>query len=106
MVTDEPNEPSETIDIHDQLLNFIRENHELHRQALMYEPIWLEDLFISFKEACKSVKVKINQVQDILDNECITFRSRSRHETNVKRNAKSKTDKSVKRNVKSKTKWH
>ena len=83
-------EPSETLDIHDQLLNFIRENSELHRQVLMYEPLWLEDLYISFKEGKSVKKVKINQVQDILDNECITFRTRSRHDKNVKRNAKSK----------------
>ena len=90
VVNDEPNEPSETLDIHDQLLNFIRENSELHRQVLMYEPLWLEDLYISFKEGKSVKKVKINQVQDILDNECITFRTRSRHDKNVKRNAKSK----------------
>ena len=70
MVTDEPNEPSETIDVHDQLLNFIRENHELHRQALMYEPIWLEDLFISFKEACKSVKVKGDCLHSLSQQHC------------------------------------
>ena len=55
----------------------------------MYEPLWLEDLVLQFKES-KSVKVKINQVQDILDNECITFRTRARNDKNVKRNAKSK----------------
>lgn len=60
----------------------------------MYEPLWLEDLVLQFKES-KSVegkfKVKINQVQEILDIECITFRTRARNDKNVKRNAKSKT---------------
>jgi len=91
VVNDEPNEVHDQNDInlHEKLLNFIREDQDLHRQILMYEPLWLEDLVLQFKES-KSVKVKINQVQDILDNECITFRTRARNDKNVKRNAKSK----------------
>ena len=67
---DEPNELINDNNIHENLLNFIRQDHELHKQVLMYEPLWLEDLVLQFKES-KSVegkfKVKINQVQEILD---------------------------------------
>ena len=91
---DESNELINDNNIHENLLNFIRQNQELHRQVLMYEPLWLEDLVLQFKES-KSVegkfKVKINQVQEILDIECITFRTRARNDKNIKRNAKSKT---------------
>ena len=103
---DEPNELINDNNIHENLLNFIRQNQELHRQVLMYEPLWLEDLVIQFKES-KSVegkfKVKINQVQEILDIECITFRTRARNDKNVKRNAKSKA-KSPKKSPKKPTK--
>ena len=116
---DDPNELINDNNIHENLLNFIRQNQELHRQVLMYEPLWLEDLVLQFKDS-KSVegkfKVKINQVQEILDIECITFRTRARNDKNVKRNAKSKT-KSPKKSPKkppkkatitkkSQVKWH
>ena len=77
-------------DLHQKLIGMIQNHPELNRQALMYEPLWLEDLFAMFKESLNGVPVKINQVQDILDSECITFRTRSRQERNVKRNAKTK----------------
>merc|ERR1711956_114807 len=98
---DDPNELINDNNIHENLLNFIRQNQELHRQVLMYEPLWLEDLVLQFKDS-KSVegkfKVKINQVQEILDIECITFRTRARNDKNVKRNAKSKTKSPKKKN--------
>ena len=39
---DEPNELINDNNIHENLLNFIRQNQELHRQVLLYEPLWLE----------------------------------------------------------------
>ena len=72
-----------------KLIKFIQNDTELHRLTLTYEPIWLEDLFQRFKEVA-GVPVKLNHLQDILDNECITFRTRSQHVKNVKRNAKKK----------------
>lgn len=73
---------------HEELLKFIRKDSDLMRKVLMYEPVWLEDLFQDFKAIFK--KVKINQIQEILDNECITFRTRARHEKNSKRNKAAK----------------
>ena len=72
-----------------RLVKFIQDDPDLHRQALTYEPIWLEDLFQQFKEETRTT-VKLNQVQDVLDNECITFRTRARHGKNQKRNEKNK----------------
>ena len=75
-------------DLHEKLIKMIQNDPELNRKALMYEPLWLEDLFAKFKEVLNGVPVKINQVQDILDFECITFRTRAREKGNKKRNAK------------------
>ena len=75
-------------DLNIQLLDFIEKNAELHRQVLLFEPLWLEDLHQDFKAAVKG-NVRLNHVQDILDSQCITFRTRARHEKNVKRNNKS-----------------
>jgi hypothetical protein len=76
----------------DKLLRFIQDDPELHRQVLMYEPLWLEDFFAKFKDimTLTKTKVKLAHVQDILDNECITFRTRARQVRNVKRNGPKK----------------
>ena len=69
-----------------RLMDFIQGNANLHRQVLLYEPLWLEDLFQQFKLAFEdNAKVKLNHVQDALDTQCITFRTRARHEKNMKR---------------------
>ena len=82
----EPND-----DLASKLILFIQNDVDLYRQTLMYEPIWLEDLFQRFKEELgASVKLKLPEIQTILDNECITFRTRSQHAKNTKRNAKAK----------------
>ena len=82
----EPND-----DLASKLILFIQNDVDLYRQTLMYEPIWLEDLFERFKEELgASVKLKLPEIQTILDNECITFRTRSQHAKNTKRNAKAK----------------
>lgn len=81
--------PEENESLHQKLLSFIRGKPDLHRQVLMYEPLWLEDLFQQFKlENPTEKNMKINQLQDMLDTECITFRTRARHDKNVKRNAR------------------
>ncbi len=77
----------------EKLMDFIRSRPILHKAVLMYEPIWLEDLFADFKDTLGKTaakKVKINVIQDILDSECITFRTRARQSKNNRRNAKSK----------------
>ena len=67
-----------------RLMDFIQSNANLHRQVLLYEPLWLEDLFQEFKSIANA-GVKLNHVQDALDSQCITFRTRARHEKNSKR---------------------
>ncbi len=82
-------------DLHDKLMRFIKANPDLHRQVLMYEPLWLEDLIEDFKQNVSGIpsKMKANHIQEILDSECITFRTRSQHDKNTKRNAKAKRNK-------------
>merc|ERR1712111_5006 len=67
-------------DLHGDVIKFIQNDPELHRQCLTYEPIWLEKFFDSFKawSGLSSRQLKITQVMDILDNECITFRNMPR----------------------------
>ena len=55
----------------------IREDPELHRQVLLYEPIWLEAFFKTFKSR-QNVKCKLAEVTDVLDAECVTFRTAAR----------------------------
>ena len=76
-------QPEDDLNMH--LLDFIQNNAELHRQALLFEPLWLEDLHQDFK--AKFGNARLNHVQDILDSQCITFRTRARHDkNNVRRN--------------------
>ena len=67
-------------DLHSDVIKFIQNDPELHRQCLTYEPIWLEQFFDSFKSwsGLTSRQLKITQIMDILDNECITFRTKAR----------------------------
>lgn len=74
-------------DLHSRLIQFIKDDPRLHRQALMYEPIWLEDLVSAFKDK-SSVTVKQAQIMDILDVECITFRTRAQHSKNSRKRKK------------------
>jgi hypothetical protein len=59
------------------LIQFIKNDVVLHRACLTYEPIWLEDLYSRFK-AETGTKCSLAQMTDVLDNECITFRTRAR----------------------------
>jgi len=79
-----------TDDIATKFIKFIQNDSTLYKQILLYEPIWLEDVFQRFKDQIGTKRVKLTQIMDILDNECITFRTRSQHKKNVKRNAKKK----------------
>jgi len=64
-----------TIDLHRDVIKFIQNDAELHRMCLSYEPIWLEQFFDRFKAQSGLKKLKVNQIMDVLDNECITFRT-------------------------------
>ncbi|XP_037088116.1 structure-specific endonuclease subunit SLX4-like [Pollicipes pollicipes] len=57
------------------MLSFFRSRPELHRQILTYEPVWLEKLHQQLKAA--GVKLKLAQLMDYLDEQCVTFRTES-----------------------------
>jgi len=82
-----------TGDLHADVITFIQSDPEVHRQCLTYDPLWLEPFFDNFKTwaGLTSRQVKVTQVMDVLDNECITFRTESRH----KRNQKTRKEKRV-----------
>ena len=48
-------------DLSAKVKSFILNDKELHTLVLLYQPIWLEDVFERFKEAAK-IKVKLAQV--------------------------------------------
>ena len=55
---------------------FIRGNPALHKQVLLYEPIWFESFVADFKvKTGLGKKCKADDVLDVLDAECITFRT-------------------------------
>ena len=49
-------------DLTAKIKSFITNDKELYTQVLLYQPIWLEDVFERFKEAAK-IKVKLAQVR-------------------------------------------
>ena len=58
-----------TDDLATKFIKFIQNDSSLYKQILLYEPIWLEDIFQRFKEQIGTTRVKLNQIMDILDNE-------------------------------------
>ena len=83
--------PLTTDSLSDLVLNHIRSKRGLYRQALTYDPIWLEPFFNDLKEAHPESlkKVKLPEIMDILDTECITFRTAAQASSNRRRNRKS-----------------
>ena len=80
-----PSEEDLTTKVHE----YLRSDKDLRRMVLMYEPLWLEDFFAEFKSKT-GVKCKINQVMDILDNECVTFRTRASGQSRRRKSPKKK----------------
>ena len=58
-----------TDDLATKFIKFIQNDSSLYKQILLYEPIWLEDIFQRFKEQIGTTRVKLNQIMNILDNE-------------------------------------
>lgn len=81
--------PASTVDLPTAFSDFMKNNPEYHRQILLYEPIWLEELqnllFVNFNK-----KFKLSDLMDFLDKQCITFRSEAQKKSNEKRNEKKK----------------
>ncbi|XP_068215658.1 serine-rich adhesin for platelets-like isoform X2 [Palaemon carinicauda] len=56
-----------------QVTQFISSDPEFHQKVLLYEPFFVEDLLTSLK--ANGVKCNMRNVLDILDDQCITFRT-------------------------------
>jgi hypothetical protein len=67
---------AKTDDLAKQVLAFIKSNRALYAQVLVYDPIWLEDFAAEFRDKT-GVNVKLAQIMDILDTQCITFRTQN-----------------------------
>ena len=85
----------ENVNLRDLVIKFIQNDFVLYRKCLTYEPIWLEAFFTDFKVYAianninaKQIKLKI--ITDILDNECITFRTGASANRNKIVNSKSR----------------
>merc|ERR1712061_968789 len=88
----------ENLNLRDLVVKFIQMDPLLYRKCLTYEPIWLEDFFSDFKiyaiaHNINAKQVKLNVITNILDNECITFRTGASASRNKIVNAKSRKPK-------------
>ena len=95
--------------LRDLIMKFIKSDLELYRKCLTYEPIWLEQFFSDFKtyaltQNFNPKQVKLNLVINILDNECITFRTNARANRNKAMNEKTKQRKAKSSTARVKTK--
>lgn len=95
--------------LRDLIMKYIKSDLELYRKCLTYEPIWLEQFFSDFKtyalaQNFNSKQVKLNLVINILDNECITFRTNARANRNKAMNEKTKQRKAKQSTTRVKTK--
>ncbi|TRY63694.1 hypothetical protein TCAL_00397 [Tigriopus californicus] len=86
-------------DIDKIVLNYIKANDELHKQVLLFEPIWLESFLEDLKRSRPELKrLKLNQLTDIFDVQCITFRTAARAKRKQKKSPK-KTKSKANRDV-------
>ena len=70
MDPDDVDDEDATDDLATKFIKFIQNDSSLYKQILLYEPIWLEDIFQRFKEQnIGTTRVNLNQIMDILDNE-------------------------------------
>lgn len=76
-------------DIDKIVLDYIKANDELHKQVLLFEPIWLESFLEDLKRSRPELKrLKLNQLTDIFDVQCITFRTAARAKRKHKKSPK------------------
>ena len=98
----QPRDISPEVNLRELILKYIQSDKDLYNKCLMYEPFWLEQFFKDFKPfalahnlTAKQINLKL--VTDILDNECLTFRtgaSANRNRVPGKKSAKSKNNSS------------
>jgi len=60
-------------DLAPAMATLLRSRPDLQHQILTYEPVWLERLHADLRQA--GVKVKVSQLMDYLDEQCVTFRT-------------------------------
>ena len=80
------------------ILKYIQSDKDLYNKCLTYEPFWLEQFFKDFKPFAMAHNLTARQINlklvtDILDNECLTFRtgaSANRNRVAGKKSVKSK----------------
>merc|ERR1712150_467415 len=88
-----PTDSSPDLNLRELVIKFIKSDKDLYNKCLIYEPFWLEQFFATFKpyalsHGLSSKQINLKLVTDILDNECLTFRtgaSANRIECRVKR---------------------
>jgi len=75
-------------DIYSRVNAFIKQDPELKRKMLLYEPIWIQELQKNLKE--NGIKCNMSFLMDYLDQQCITFRTKQGKTTRGRRKMKSK----------------
>merc|ERR1712062_539956 len=95
----QPIESNSDVNLRDLVVRFIQSDKELYNKCLMYEPFWLEQFFNDFKPFAlahnlNSKQFNLKLVTDILDNECLTFRTGA--SANRNRNVRKKNSKNRK----------
>ncbi|XP_047496802.1 uncharacterized protein LOC125044265 [Penaeus chinensis] len=93
---------TQQVDIGSKVAKFIKCDPELYMKILLYEPIFVEDLQASLK--ANGIKTNMNNLLEILDEQCITFRTqqgqrnRSRKRKSPKKKNAGSPTKSPKKN--------
>merc|ERR1712018_663222 len=93
-----PPDTGPEINLKELILNYIQRDKDLYNKCLTYEPFWLEQFFKDFKPFAMAHNLTARQINlklvtDILDNECLTFRtgaSANRNRVAGKKSVKSK----------------
>jgi len=75
-------------DIYSRVNAFIKQDPELKRKMLLYEPIWIHN----FRKILKRMELSaiLSFLMDYLDQQCITFRTKQGKTTRGRRKMKSK----------------
>ena len=82
----------------DMVKDFIRGDPSLHKQVLLYEPIWFESFVADFKEKTGlGRKCKVADLANVLDAECVTFRTSASTARRRKKSPRKRSPKKPKR---------
>ncbi|KAK3857502.1 hypothetical protein Pcinc_036249 [Petrolisthes cinctipes] len=92
---DNPITQTQQVSLVSQVTEFITNDPELHQKVLLYQPFFIEELQATLK--MNGIKCKMNALMDVLDEQCITFRTQTGQKTRTrkrKRNAPPKARRS------------